>query len=304
MDDVRSEVQRAPLRTRTVSANNNEFGLLETGEPGPLALLLHGFPDAAHTWRHLLPVLAEAGFHAVAPFMRGYAPSAVPDDGCFSVGALIADAVALHEVLGGDERSVIVGHDWGADAAYGAVAFDPRRWSRLVTLAVPPIAFDPVLYGDYEQLKRFFYIFFIRDSPTAAEDILAADGMTFIDRLWQDWSPGYDAAEHLVQVKQSLRQPVNLRAAMSYYRAEKAVAMSPDSSPYGPQERAARQQAARPTLYLHGRLDGCVRSDLVEGAADLLAPGSQLVMVEDAGHFLHLEKPAEVNQQIVSWLIS
>ena len=69
-----------PVRSATVRANDLEFGLLEAGS-GPLALCLHGFPDTAHTWRHLLPVLAGAGFHAVAPFMRGYAPTAVPADG-------------------------------------------------------------------------------------------------------------------------------------------------------------------------------------------------------------------------------
>ena len=93
------------LRSAMVRANGLEFGVLEAGS-GPLALCLHGFPDTAHTWRHLLPALAGAGFHAVAPFMRGYAPTAVPADGAYQVGALVADAVALHEVLGGSA----VGH--------------------------------------------------------------------------------------------------------------------------------------------------------------------------------------------------
>src|ERR1700689_2958452 len=185
-----------------VRANNMEFGVLEAGETGPLALCLHGFPDSAYTWRYLLPELANAGFHAVAPFMRGYAPSKVPSDGCYGVGALIADAVALHEVLGGDEESVLIGHDFGAEAAYGAVAFAPDRWRRLVTLAVPPFALDPVLFSDYEQLKRFFYLFFLRDPLAAVDEVVAADGMAFIDRLWRDWSPGYDATVHLLRVKE------------------------------------------------------------------------------------------------------
>jgi pimeloyl-ACP methyl ester carboxylesterase len=144
------------VRSRAVRANGLEFGLLEAGA-GPLALCLHGFPDSAYTWRHLLPALAEAGFHAVAPFMRGYAPTAIPDDGRFGIGALVADAVALHQALDGDGDAVLIGHDWGAEAAYGAAAFAPDRWRRVVTLAVPPRALDPVLFGDYQQLKRFFY---------------------------------------------------------------------------------------------------------------------------------------------------
>src|ERR1700704_188347 len=99
--------------SRELSANGVEFAVLEAGS-GPLALCLHGFPDSAHTWRYLLPELAGAGFHAVAPFMRGYAPTGIPDDGCYSLGALIADANAIHDALEADEGAVLIGHDWGA----------------------------------------------------------------------------------------------------------------------------------------------------------------------------------------------
>ncbi|HEV3014210.1 MAG TPA: alpha/beta fold hydrolase, partial [Actinomycetota bacterium] len=211
------------VRARGVRANGLEFGLLEAGS-GPLALCLHGFPDSAHTWRHLLPALAGAGFHAVAPFLRGYAPTAVPDDGRYGIGALVADAVALHQALDGDGDAVLIGHDWGAEAAYGAAASAPERWRRVVTLGVPPPGLDPVLFGDYQQLKRFFYLFLFRDSLARAVEVVDADGMAFLDRLWRDWSPGYDAAEALARAKESLRQPANLAAAISYYRDSAVVA--------------------------------------------------------------------------------
>ncbi|MES4793201.1 MAG: alpha/beta hydrolase, partial [Chloroflexota bacterium] len=104
-----------------MTANGVEFAYLTAGD-GPLALLLHGFPDTAHTWRHLLPELAAAGFRVVAPWMRGYAPSSLAPDDCYQSGALGADAIALHEALGGDTDAVLVGHDWGAVAAYAAAA--------------------------------------------------------------------------------------------------------------------------------------------------------------------------------------
>jgi pimeloyl-ACP methyl ester carboxylesterase len=302
MNDPPRASHPAPLRARTVRANNMEFGVLETGGAGPLALCLHGFPDAAHTWRYLLPELAEAGFHAVAPFMRGYAPSEVPSDGYYGIGALVADAIALHHVLGGDDQAVLIGHDWGAETTYGAVAFAPERWRRHVTLGVPPFALDPVLFSDYEQLKRFFYLFFFRDPQAAADDVVAANGMAFIDQLWQDWSPGYDAAEHLTGVKESLRQPANLKAAIGYYRHAAMAAPAEGAMPYLLEEQAVWRRPERPTLYLHGRADGCVRADLVGDAARALAPGSRVVVVPDAGHFLHLERPAEVNQQILAWI--
>ena len=307
-----------PVRTSTVQANDLEFGLLEAGS-GPLALCLHGFPDTAHTWRHLLPALAGAGFHAVAPFMRGYAPTAVPADGAYQLGALIADAVALHEVLGGDGDAVLIGHDWGAETAYGAAAHAPNRWRRLVTLAVPPASLDPVLFSDYEQLKRFFYLFLFRDPLGFADALLASDGMSFLDRLWHDWSPGYDADEDLARVKESLREPANLAAAIGYYRTAGAAGGSGGSSKgagrpaetadpavpagrYAAEEQAAGRQAPQPTLYLHGADDGCIRVELARGAERLLAPSSRMVVIENAGHFLHLEKPGEVNEQILAWI--
>jgi pimeloyl-ACP methyl ester carboxylesterase len=305
VDDMPQAGKLPPLRARMVRANGTEFGLLEAGEAGPLALCLHGFPDTAHTWRYLLPALAEAGFRAVAPFMRGYAPSAVPDDGWYSVGALAADAVALHEVLGGDDQAVLIGHDWGAEAAYGAAAFAPERWRRVVTLAVPPAALDPVLLSDYEQLRRFFYVFLFRDPAVAAAAIVAADGMAFLDRLWQDWSPGYDAADDLARVKRSLERPASLEAAIAYYRATDIGVTAGGSGPYEPMEQAVRRPAGpgdSPILYLHGSNDGCIRAELVRDAPDSLPPGSRLVIVPDAGHFPQIEQPGEVNRHIMAWV--
>ena len=290
-------------------ANDLEFGLLEAGS-GPLALCLHGFPDTAWTWEHLLPALAGAGFRAVAPFMRGYAPTAVPADGAYQLGALVADAVALHEVLGGDGDAVLIGHDWGAETAYGAAALAPDRWRRLVTLAVPPAALDPVLFSDYEQLRRFFYLFLFRDPAGFADALVASDGMSFLDQLWRDWSPGYDAREDLARVKESLREPANLAAAIGYYRAAAAgssggspeiAGSSPQTDRYAAEEQAAGRQAPLPTLYLHGSADGCIRVELARRAESLLAPSSRMIVIEDAGHFLHVEKPSEVNDHILAW---
>ncbi len=111
--------------------------------------------------------------------------------------------------------------------------------------------------------------------------------------------------EHLAGVKDALRQPANLKAAIGYYRTAGAApgdAAAGDAAPVLAQEQAARRRAERPTLYLHGSADGCIRAELIGDAASVLAPGSRLVLVPDAGHFLHLEKPGEVNRQILAWV--
>lgn len=286
------------VSSRQLPANGVEFTVLEAGS-GPLALCLHGFPDSAHTWRHLLPELADAGFHAVAPFMRGYAPTAVPEDGCFSLGALIADANALHEALGGDEQGILIGSDWGAEAAYGAAAFAPERWRRLVTLAIPPLTMDAELYTDFDQLRRFFYMFLF--TLPIAEEVVAADELAFIDRLWEEWSPGYDAGEDLAFVKACLRERANLQAAIAYYRAALGAPAESCSS-FEAEQRALAETPAQPTLYLHGARDGCIGAELVKDAGAQLSPGSRFSIVNDAGHFLHLERPDLVNGEILAWL--
>ena len=286
------------MRQRTVEANGLKFGILELGE-GPLALCLHGFPDSAHSFRHQLPALAEAGFHAVAPFMRGYAPTEVPADGRYSIGTLIADTVGLHEALDGDEDAVLIGHDWGAAAAFGASSFAPERWRRVVTSAVAPFSLNARIFGDYDQLKRFFYFFFF-GSPLA-EPVLAADGMGFIERLWRDWSPGYDPSEDLPHVKEAIGHPENLAAAIGYYRAVLAF-LDGEPDPHPEEAEGLGVPSPQPHLHLHGADDGCVAFEVVHDIAEYLPPGSELHVVEGAGHFCHLEKPGEVNERVVAWV--
>jgi pimeloyl-ACP methyl ester carboxylesterase len=231
--------------------------------------------------------------------MRGYAPTAIPDDGCYTLGALIADANALHEALDGDQEAVLIGSDWGAEAAYGAAAFAPERWRRLVALAIPPLSMDTGLYIDYDQQKRFFYMYLF--ILPAAEEIVAADGMAFIDRLWADWSPGYDGAEDLAYVKACLRERPNLSAAIGYYRA--ALGGPAEScAAFEAEQRALAETPPQPTLYLHGADDGCIGVDLVREAEAQLSPGSRFSVVQDAGHFLQLERPELINEEVLAWV--
>jgi pimeloyl-ACP methyl ester carboxylesterase len=287
------------LQMDHVTANDVEVAYLTAGGPDdPMALCLHGFPDSAHTWRRLAPVLVEAGYRVVAPFLRGYAPTAVPRDGRYQTGALVADAIALHEQLGGDERAVIIGHDWGATATYGAAALAPDRWRRVVTAAVPPAGALASGFTSYDQLRRSWYMFFFQHP--LADLVTPADDLAFIDRLWQDWSPGYDATEDLELLKPSLRDPANLAAALGYYRATLGTT-APDPA-LEAEQAATRLPTPQPSLYLHGADDGCVGVGLAEAARSTMGDGGRVEIVPGAGHFLHLERPDVVNPMIVEFL--
>src|SRR5215208_2472567 len=128
------------FNTGEVQANGLRFHYLEIGE-GPLALCLHGFPDSPYSYRYLLPELAEAGYRAVAPFNRGFAPTELPAERHHvHSSTMVNDALALHEALGANGDAVIIAHDWGAVAAWGAVGQEPERWRRGAILNIPPFA--------------------------------------------------------------------------------------------------------------------------------------------------------------------
>lgn len=287
----------SPITQGTVTANGIDFTYLECGS-GPLALCLHGFPDSAHSWRHLLPALADAGFRAVAPFTRGYAPTSTAPDGMYQTGALSADANALHTALGGDGNAVIIGHDWGAPSAYGAAASAPDKWKRVVGMAVPPGgAMGAAFVGNLAQAKRSWYMFYFQHP--LSDLVVPANDMAFIDMLWADWSPGFAAAEDITNVKNCLRDPAHMSAALGYYRATLgAGARTPE---YDAIQAAGGGELPQPTLYLHGRNDGCIGIEVAESVRTM-CPWASVQIIEGAGHFMQLEKPAEVNKAIIDWV--
>lgn len=275
------------------------FSALSAGE-GPLVLCLHGFPDHRWSWRAQLPVLAGAGYRAVAPQLRGYEPQSLPADGNYYLEALAEDVLRWMDELGA-EQAHLVGHDWGAAIGYTVAALAPERLRSLTTLAVPHFRRMPAgLARIPVQLRNSWYMGFFQLRGVADRKV-AADDFAFLERLWRDWSPGWQyPAESMAELKDTFRQPGVLQGALGYYRAAFDVFSRPGRRSFALLGAPVRV----PTMALTGALDGCMDSrlwDEVMRAVDFAA-GLKVARVAGAGHFLHQEKPAEVNALLLDWL--
>lgn len=286
------------METKRVTANGVDFAYLEAGE-GPLVLCLHGFPDHALTFQELLPALADAGFRGVAPWMRGYSPTGLPDNGKYHTQYLALDAIALTDALAGDGDAYIIGSDWGAGAVHAAVPYKPDRWKKCVTMAVPPSpAMGASFLSSPDQWKRSWYMWFF---GTPLSDIaFPMEDYAIVDKLWADWSPDYTPDPDFIRALKDTYAADGGQAAMGYYRdsmharqqpGEDALALTGGPLPI-------------PMQYFHGRNDGCLGFELIDEQAlgTSLGPGGEYHVIDGAGHFMHIEKPDIVNKLIIDFL--
>jgi pimeloyl-ACP methyl ester carboxylesterase len=271
----------------------------------PVALCLHGFPDTAHGWRLVAPKLAAAGWRVVAPFMRGYAPSTIPSDGSYHVGAVMDDAIRVLDAVGRTGRDVVIGHDWGAMAGTGLAAMPDSPFTKAVIMSVPPsAAFRPlgqVSNGGRlaaqlpRQLARSWYIMYFQ------LPMLPDRSASWVPRrLWRQWSPGYNAAADLRHVDAAIGTPESWRAALGMYRA--TVRNTRPPSQYAELHQHWLDAPTLPTLYLHGTDDGCASPVYAEWVARILPPESDLHLVDDAGHFLQLEQPEVIARHVLDFV--
>lgn len=285
-----AEIEETRIETTTL-----DFDAVRAGDGERLALLLHGFPDDARTFVPLMERLAEEGYTAVAPYMRGYGDTETPPlvTENYSVALLGSDIVALLNALDADDP-LVVGHDWGASAVTALSAMQPSVFGDCVSMAVPPNAIN--VYNEYpSQAMRSWYMTFFQ-IPGLAEETLRRDDFALVERLWDLWSPNWDYSdERIEEVKETFRAEDTVEAALLYYRAmfEDALSVPADSM------RVTGIEA--PTLLVGGRNDGCLTPRAFEDVEDCYEGRFELEMVGGAGHFMHMEKPDEVADAVVEF---
>ncbi|ATQ43522.1 alpha/beta fold hydrolase [Caulobacter mirabilis] len=284
------------IKTRQIEANGLTFTVDEAGEGDAVALCLHGFPESRHSWRHQLPLLAEAGWRAVAPDQRGYGDSSRPlGKAAYRIEHLVADAEAMFEALGA-KRRLLIAHDWGAVVAW-ALAMETRTpLDGLVIMNVPhPAVFQQVLRRSFGQLRKSWYVFFFQ-LPWLPEAALTARGARAVGEAFRgmaiDKSRFPD--EVLDHYRANALKPGAMTAMVNWYRANFGSALArwaPGKAP----------MIETPTLMVWGEEDTALGLELTEGYEPYVRDFT-LHRLPGVSHWVQQEAPEAVNAILADWL--
>ena len=203
---------------------------------------------------------------------------------------------AWETVLDLDALAEKEGENW---VWHGAAVLEPERWSKVVSMAVPPGGAVGLAFAtNLAQLKRSWYMFFFQHG--LSDLVVPANDLAFIDMIWADWSPGHDGAADAELVKQCLRDPAHLAAALGYYRATLGDGYKDPA--LDALQAATSGIPTQPMLYLHGADDGCIGVEVAESAKAMVTPNVAVEIVPGCGHFLQVERPDVVNARIMEFL--
>ena len=256
---------------------------------GPLVLLLHGFPQSSHEWRHQLPALAGAGYRAVAPDQRGYSPRARPESvEAYHVDRLVADVLAIADGLGG-HRFHLVGHDWGAMVAWLVAGRYPQRLRSVTAVSTPhPLALAQALGSpDRDQVVRSMYVRLFQ-LPELAEKFLLAGECSGLRALFAN--TGFVDRAAMEEYVAALCDPTALTAALNWYRALDVATLAG----IGP--------ITVPTLYVWSTEDPALGREAAEGTAAYVAGPYRFVEMEGTGHWVPEDEPGQLNRLLLDHL--
>jgi pimeloyl-ACP methyl ester carboxylesterase len=275
------------IQTQSKTINGLELAWREPVQngAGALVICLHGFPDSAHSFDSLLPVLAAQGCRVLSLHLRGYAPSALAAS--YDLPSLARDVLALIDELGA-KQATLVGHDWGAVIAYAVAALRPDRIEQILVAAIPHLR-RFLLRPTWAQLKKSRYMLAFQFWGAEKQFMRPMR----LENLMQRWSPTwYFGLQDLTHVKANFADPARVKAALGYYRALPSLLFQGESW------RWLLNPIDVPVHQLHGALDGCIGAEMFEDQAHLFLQSFERTTWPDAGHFVIQEQP----ERFVGWV--
>lgn len=313
-------------RTRDVIRDGVRLRVREQGA-GPLVLLCHGWPETSYSWRHQMPALAAAGWHVMAPDMRGFGESGAPEAiDAYTIMHLVGDLVGLVAACG-QRQAVVVGHDWGASIAWSAALIRPDMFHKVAALSVPfrprgPMA--PLAAIRAAGLTRFYWQYFQEPGVAEAEferdpaatlrrllfsgsgDAPRREGVTlnlregegFLDRtIDPPVLPGWLTEQDIAAMADLFRRS-GFRGGLNYYRN-----LDRNWELLAPWHGA---QVTPPALFIAGARDAVLHSPIGAGAVEAMATHvpnlGKTALIDGAGHWIQQERPQEVTDLLLEFL--
>lgn len=286
-----------------------EAGIQNAGNP---IVLCHGFPEHAFSWRHQIPALAAAGYHVIVPNQRGYGNSSCPAEVTdYDITHLTADLVALLDHYGYQDAT-FVGHDWGANVVWNLALLHPERVKKVINLALPYQERGEIPWIELmEQVfgEDFYFVHFNRQ-PGVADAILEANTAPFLRNLYRKNVPPAPPEPgmlmiNLARAEQALGEPIMEEDELSVFvSAFETSGFTGSINWYRNLDRnwhlmaKVKPRILQPTLMIYGERDLIPKSPTLKD----FAPNLEVVSL-DCGHWIQQEKPTEVNQAILEWLV-
>lgn len=265
---------------------------------GPVAILLHGWPDSIDTWETLRGELNAAGWRTLVPYLRGFGPNRFLNAGTPRSGQLSAiadDTLALADRLGVD-RFAVIGHDWGARAAYILAALHPERVSHCVALAVGYAPAGPL---PLPQVRNYWYHWYFHTPE--GQTRLTENRRALCRYLWALWAPDWrDQGVAFEAAAPAFDNPDWAAITLHSYQQRWGNATADPAYRHWEERLAAFPAITVPSLVLHGRHDAC-NDPLTSENRDGFQGAYRRELI-DAGHFPHREAPTVVNPLILDWL--
>ena len=271
--------------SRAATDDGQRFVFAESGEGLPV-VLLHGFPDTPYGWDRIAGALADEGYRALRPWLRGYKPETVVEGRPYDLPTIGSDPIRFLDALG-EREAIVVGHDWGAGMAYAAATLHPDRVRAIVAIAIPHVAAAPRNLPTLWAARHFIGL----NMPFAEQRVRRAD-FAYLDRLYRRWAPDWSGPERdrsLADAKRTFADPRSLNGALDHYRALRR----------GRDPRLLRPTQV-PGLVVSGTHD--LAPEVYGRSAEKLGEGSEATIVDGAGHWPHREREDAFIELLLSFV--